>query len=128
MLLGCIIDPCVGTHSCCISLVSSIGTGQWYTLNCLLPIFYVAEGGEVYAWGLNQHGQCGVGQPDKFSLRNEDLKLSPSNEWILNVYVPLRVKGLPPVYEVHCGWSHTIAMTTGTDTLSNCTLAFNHHA
>ena len=69
----------------------------------------------MYAWGLNQHGQCGVGHPAQSSLGDEHLKLSLSNDWILNVYVPLKVEGLPPVAEIDCGWSHTVAVTAGKD-------------
>ena len=67
----------------------------------------------MFAWGLNQHGQCGVGElTDRLKLEvdAEGFRVSGSN-WILNVYQPLVVKGLPTVSEVCCGWSHVLAVT-----------------
>ena len=48
-----------------------------------------------------------------YSSDSESFKLSPSNDWIVNVYLPMKVEGLPPVAEVHCGWSHTLTITAG---------------
>ena len=39
------------------------------------------------------------------------VKVSPDSTTILNVYVPLKVEGLPPVVEVCCGWSHNMAVS-----------------
>ena len=44
---------------------------------------------------------------------SESFKLS--NDWIMNVYLPVKVEGLPCVAEVHCGWSHTLTITAGND-------------
>ena len=78
-------------------------------------MYYSTERGDVFAWGLNQHGQCGVGEFVKSPhiKKKENFKLLPPNDWIVNVYCPLRVEGIPPVTEVHCGWSHTVAVTAG---------------
>ena len=70
--------------------------------------------GEVFAWGLNQHGQCGVGTlMDELKSREdaECFKVSGLN-WIVHVYQPLSIKNLPAVSEVCCGWSHVLAVTS----------------
>ena len=75
--------------------------------------FFITEDSELFAWGLNQHGQCGVGELTdrlKSEVDTEGFRVSGSN-WILNVYQPLVVKGLPAVSEVCCGWSHVLAVT-----------------
>ena len=72
--------------------------------------FYV-ERGEIFAWGLNHHGQCGVGPLLVSTESSESFKLS--TDWIMNVYLPVKVEGLPCVAEVHCGWSHTLTITAG---------------
>ena len=84
-----------------------------YFISQFIYVCIYVDNGDVYAWGLNQHGQCGVGHPAQSSLGDENLRLSSSNDWILNVYVPLKVEGLPPVAEIHCGWSHTVAVIAG---------------
>lgn len=74
---------------------------------------FITEDGELFAWGLNQHGQCGVGEltdRHKSEVDTEGFRVSGSN-WILNVYQPLVVKGLPVVSRVCCGWSHVLAVT-----------------
>ena len=88
---------------------------MWYTFNVFYFVNLRAEHGEVFAWGLNQHGQCGIGpmMASACSSDSKSFKLSPSNGWILNVYLPVKVEGLPPVVEVHCGWSHTLAISAG---------------
>ena len=78
-----------------------------------MSLYAPAEHEELFVWGLNQHGQCGTGTLVNSSLSSDVFKLSPSKDWVLNVYIPLKVEGLPPVTEVHCGWSHTIAVTAG---------------
>ena len=75
---------------------------------------FTTEDGELFAWGLNQHGQCGVGEltdRHKSEVDTEGFRVSGSN-WILNVYQPLVVKGLPAVSRVCCGWSHVLAVTS----------------
>ena len=79
---------------------------------CVCYYFYV-ERGEIFAWGLNHHGQCGVGPPLSSTKSSKSFKLSPSSDWIMNTYLPVKVEGLPPMAEVHCGWSHTLTITAG---------------
>ena len=44
----------------------------------------------------------------------------------MNVYLPVKVEGLPPVAEVHCGWSHTLTITTGRyDDIDNIIIHLN---
>ncbi len=71
-------------------------------------------------WGLNQHGQCAFGRLTeasrawpKDSAIEEQFKLGGS-DWVTNIYLPLAVqtKGSKfKVAQVHCGWSHSIAIT-----------------
>ena len=74
-------------------------------------ILFLAEE-DVYSWGLNQHGQCSV------STLTEELKLLGENNFkvsasghITHVYLPVKVMGVASAKEVHCGWSHTLAIT-----------------
>ena len=60
-------------------------------------------------WGLNQHGQCAVREPSA-SISPDKVRVSETNQ-VLNVFEPLAVQGLPPLSEVHCGWSNTLAIT-----------------
>lgn len=78
-----------------------------------MSLYATPEHEELFVWGLNQHGQCGTTPLVKSPLNNDSSKVSLSKDWVLNVYVPSKVEGLPSVAEVHCGWSHTIAVTTG---------------
>ena len=58
----------------------------------------IIDGGDVFAWGLNQHGQCGVGTLTdelKSGGHAECFKVSTSN-----VFQPLSIKRLPAVSEV----------------------------
>lgn len=87
-------------------------------INNLLPppfffSFLFVEDGIVALWGLNQHGQCGVGEKtESFSLTTpvDQVSVTDTN-WISNVYLPRDVGGLPTVSEVHCGWSHTVIVS-----------------
>ena len=86
----------------------------WLQLVKLMMLYTgTTEHGEIFAWGLNQHGQCGIRPLMTSTYIDESFKISPSDDWILNVYLPLKVEGLPAVAEVHCGWSHTLAITAG---------------
>ena len=91
--------------ACTCSNISSTST-----LCIVFAIIYV-ERGEIFAWGLNHHGQCGVGPLLVSTESSERFKLS--NDWIMNVYLPVKVEGLPCIAEVHCGWSHTLTITAG---------------
>ena len=44
------------------------------------------------------------------SLLVDSFKLSDSR-WISHVYRPMITRELPPITEVHCGWSHTTAIS-----------------
>lgn len=77
-------------------------------------IVFIIDGGDVFAWGLNQHGQCGVGalmDELKSGVDAECFKVSASS-WIVNVFQPLSIKRLPAISEVCCGWSHVLAVTS----------------
>jgi len=46
-------------------------------------IVFIIDGGDVFAWGLNQHGQCGVGTLTdelKSGVDAECVKLSASHD------------------------------------------------
>ena len=60
-------------------------------------------------WGLNQYGQCAVGEMTGH-ISPEQVKVSETNQ-VLNIYEPLVVQGLPPLSEVHCGWSNTLVIS-----------------
>ena len=57
--------------------------------------------GDVYCFGDNRHGQCGAPPPN--NAAGDASKL---------VLLPNKVDRLPPVYEIHCGWSHCLAITS----------------
>ena len=70
-----------------------------------------ADDGSLLSWGLNQHGQCGVGiLTEELRAEAEHFKLSETR-WVSNVCRPLIVKGLPPIAQVSCGWSHVLAVS-----------------
>ena len=78
---------------------------------CLLCC--VVEDGIVTLWGLNQHGQCCIGEKAEsfcLTIPVDQVNLTDTN-WISNVYLPCDVVGLPPVSDVHCGWSHTVVIS-----------------
>ncbi|XP_019850124.1 PREDICTED: secretion-regulating guanine nucleotide exchange factor-like [Amphimedon queenslandica] len=60
--------------------------------------------GDVYCFGDNRHGQCGAPPPN--NAVGDASKL---------VLLPNKVDRLPPVSEIHCGWSHCLAVTKGED-------------
>ena len=93
-----------------IQLLARVHLVCIHFMYCIDYYFYV-ECGESFAWGLNHHGQCGVGPLLVSMESSESFKLS--NDWIMNVYLPVKVEGLPCVAEVHCGWSHTLTITAG---------------
>ena len=57
---------------------------------------------------------------EELKVEAEHFKLSETN-WISNVYQPVRVKGLPPVAQVDCGWSHVLAIS------GQCTYMYTGH-
>ena len=74
-------------------------------------IFAYAGDGTLLSWGLNQHGQCGVGfLTEELRVEAECFKLGET-QWVCNVCRPVRVKGLPPIAQVDCGWSHVLAVS-----------------
>ena len=74
----------------------------------------------MMAWGLNSHGQCGVGVQSAERSEEHDtacpyplpssIKLAESG-WVKTVCLPRSVCGLPPISEVHSGWSHSLAVS-----------------
>ena len=50
--------------------------------------------------------------PPGESFDEDDFRLDASSGHITNIYVPARMKGVAiALAEVHCGWSHTLAVT-----------------
>lgn len=63
-------------------------------------------------WGYNQHGQCAVmAATESNPPLNSDVQCA-RDDLIKVVLIPHRLQGLPPVSEVQCGWSHTLAVTS----------------
>lgn len=58
-------------------------------------------GGGVLCFGDNRHGQCGAPPPND--------AMSDASKLVL---LPNKVDRLPPVSEIHCGWSHCLAITS----------------
>lgn len=132
MLLGLIFKhPCIGTAYSKGSTPSAIipfvqhaavesEATEWAAVNEARSgthFIATAGDGQLFMWGLNQHGQCALGSLTESSgvrLKAADVlqhtQLGTSN-WIANVYRPLRVEVDSKIAEVHCGWSHTIAVT-----------------
>ena len=121
---------CVCAHACvCVVLCVCCVCVR---LSCLtLPLFCSPTArGEVFAWGLNDHGQCGqrpTSQPtplpnmvvqsgtdeqDSPSMPKEGLS-GAGSDGKKHVCCPHRVEGIEPAVQVHCGWSHVV-MVTGT--------------
>ena len=61
----------------------------------------VSERGDVFLWGLNQDGQCGLSPGDTRGGQSGGCGF---------VVTPHLLEGVPPVDRVSCGWSHTIAI------------------
>ena len=68
-----------------------------------------AVSGQVYCWGCNQFGQCGVVPvKDQRHQTSEDQGKARLKDICI---VPHQVQLLAPVSTVCCGWSHTLAVT-----------------
>lgn len=68
------------------------------------------EDGSLYICGCNAYGQCGLDKDD--GVTNDNVQVNKVGV-VTSVHVPIKVKLLPPVMEISCGWSHLIAITTG---------------
>ena len=72
-----------------------------------------AADNSVYCCGCNMYGQCCV-QPhnvDDKILTINNVRYSEGGV-ISSVFIPYKVKPLPPACEVHSGWSHIVVVTS----------------
>ena len=86
--------------------------------------------GEVFTWGLNDHGQCGqCPVPKPTPLPNKEVQsgtveckatalVSEGGQdgglaGKRHIWWPHILEGIEPAVRVHCGWSHVV-MVTGT--------------
>ena len=65
----------------------------------------------MFACGCNTYGQCTVGLVGDMSSE-EEMQIDEKGV-VKAVRVPSKVKHLPPVADIHCGWSHVITITRG---------------
>ena len=69
------------------------------------------DDGSLYLFGCNVWGQCAVNSSDDvIGVTPGDIQTSEVGV-VTAVHVPIKVKSLPPVEDVSCGWSHTIVVT-----------------
>ena len=89
--------------------------------------------GEVFTWGLNDHGQCGVPAPPQSAppplkgVQNRpdghtDVRSSTEGRGdedevagrieVKHVWLPQRLEGIEPIAQVHSGWSHVVIVTS----------------